>query len=184
MMTWKHHKKKWSDCERCDLCKTRNKVVLLKGKIPCDILFIGEAPGVSEDSLGKPFIGPAGHLLDRIIKESLPETTRLAFTNLVACIPVGEDGNKLKEPDKKSIRECRERLDEVISLCQPSAIVCVGKLPAKYLKKEDFPETEIETITHPASIIRMDVSQKGLAIQKAIIILQDLSEEIQNDSTN
>jgi len=158
--------------------------VLLKGKIPCDILFIGEAPGVSEDSLGKPFIGPAGHLLDRIIKDSLPETTRLAFTNLVACIPIGEDGSKLKEPDKKSIRECRERLDEVISLCQPSAIVCVGKLPAKYLKKEDFPETEIETITHPASIIRMDVSQKGLAIQKAIIILQDLSEEIQNDSTN
>ena len=151
--------------------------MLLKGKIPCDILFIGEAPGVSEDSLGKPFVGPAGHLLYRIIKDSLPETARLAFTNLVACIPIGEDGSKIKEPDKKSIRECRERLDEVISLCQPEAIVCVGKLPAKHLKKEDFPEIELETITHPVVILRMDVSQKGLAIQKTIITLQDLWDD-------
>lgn len=183
-MKWRQHKEKWSNCERCSLCETRNKVVLLKGKLPCDILFVGEAPGTSEDALGIPFIGPAGHLMDRIIKDSLPETTRLAFTNLVACIPIGEDGSKAKEPDKKSIRECRERLLEVISLCKPGAIVCVGKLPAKHLKNDPAILEKLkvfETITHPAAIMRMDVSQKGLAIQKTIVVLQDLIEEIQNE---
>ena len=102
-LKWKDHKEKWINCYGCDLCEQRDKVVLLRGKIPCDVLFIGEAPGVSEDTLGKPFVGPAGTLLDNIIEESDPGELKLAWTNVIACIPKDDDGHKVKEPPRYSI---------------------------------------------------------------------------------
>ncbi|MEK0326406.1 MAG: uracil-DNA glycosylase family protein, partial [Nitrosopumilus sp.] len=126
-MTWKEHRAKWIDCSLCSLCKRRRKVVLARGKVPCDVLFIGEAPGASEDSLGSPFVGPAGHLLDQMIEDALDMTSpdqadlpaidsgpRIAFTNLIACIPKDEDGNKISSGDDiplESIEACSERLN-------------------------------------------------------------------------
>lgn len=57
----------WRDCQKCDLHHNRQQVVLARGCVPCDILFVGEAPGQSENSVGKPFVGPAGLLLDVIV---------------------------------------------------------------------------------------------------------------------
>ncbi len=64
---YQEYKKQWKGCKRCPLYKTRRKIVHCRGSLPCDIFFLGEAPGDSEDLLGKPFVGPAGKLLDRII---------------------------------------------------------------------------------------------------------------------
>ena len=178
-LTWKGHKEKWSDCTLCDLCEQRKKVVLLKGKIPCDILFVGEAPGQSEDVLGKPFVGPGGHLLDKMIAQTLGDDFRLAFTNLVGCIPKDDDGNKMKEPSNKSIKACGERIREIVNLTKPEVIVSVGKLPKKWLDKV-IPHREIPSvqIIHPAAIVRADVSQQGLAIQRTEIALRDVAEKI------
>lgn len=73
MTPWQSHVARWKDCRRCCLCDGRKTVVLARGKIPCDVLFIGEAPGDSENVLGQPFIGPAGKLLDEIIREAGPD---------------------------------------------------------------------------------------------------------------
>lgn len=171
---YQRHKKKWGECQKCPLHRTRNKVVLARGKIPADVLFIGEAPGASEDVLGKPFIGPAGKLLDRIIRESLGNTSYL-LTNLVGCIPLGDDGNKTAEPPPKRIKSCSPRLQELVKMCDPEIVVYVGKLAQRYGPRH-LDKTKTVSIIHPAAILRMDVSQKGLAMQRNIVTLKNAVE--------
>ena len=177
------HKKKWSDCKDCELCKTRNKVVLARGKIPCDVLFIGEAPGASEDVIGRPFVGPAGHLLDRIVSQAVGESVSCLFTNLVACIPKGEDGNKLTEPEQKHIEACHGRLAEIVKLANPIVTVIVGKLAGKWVPKHFGRDDlgEVVEIVHPAAILRADVTQQGLLFQRAVVCVRDaVLEAVEN----
>ncbi len=127
------HATKWKECVRCDLHHCRDRVVLTRGQIPCEVLFIGEAPGSSENVLGVPFIGPAGKLLDQLIESAQLDhrDVRIAFTNLVACVPK-ENGQKIGEPAKEWIQACAPRLIDFVSLCKPKAIIYVGKLAAKW----------------------------------------------------
>lgn len=167
-------KERWQDCDRCPLSEVRNQVVLARGQIPADVLFIGEAPGHSEDTLGKPFVGPAGKLLDRLIETAIPGKVRMAFTNVVSCIPnvktsstrmahYKEDGRNVSEPDEEAIKACAPRLEEFMGLCRPKLVVCVGLMAERCVPPGD--EKRIRVI-HPAAILRMDVSQRGLAAQR------------------
>lgn len=177
--TWSEHKKKWTDCVACPLCETRSNVVLARGTIPCDVLFVGEAPGQSEDTLGRPFVGPAGKLLDRMIAEARQtayedgnttiDALRIAFTNLVCCLPLGEDGHKLAEPDEKAIKACSSRLQEFIRIADPKLIVCVGKLPAKHVITD---RSKIE-IVHPAAILRSEVAAQSLLVKRVVVTLSE-----------
>jgi uracil-DNA glycosylase len=170
------HAAKWKNCTDCPLCKTRTKVVLARGKVPCDVLFVGEAPGASEDVIGQPFIGPAGKLLDQIIDKAMGDSRyTYAMTNLIACIPLGDDGNKVAEPTEDSIRACYNRLIEFVDICHPQLIVLVGTLATKY--GPGGGELVI-SIIHPAAILRMDISQKGLAIQRCIVAINEAVAEI------
>lgn len=178
MSLYSDHVAKWKDCVGCSLCERRNRVVLARGKIPCDVLFIGEAPGESEDALGQPFIGPAGKLLDRLIEQAGGASHRIAFTNLIACIPRDETGEKVLDPPKEAIDACRERLAEFMSLSNPTVVVYVGRASQKYAPDagavSQLPSNVGEfDIVHPAAILRMDVSQKGLTIQRTILTLEN-----------
>lgn len=189
---WQRHKERWSDCRECPLCERRTNVVLTRGSLPCDVLFVGEAPGQSEDVLGKPFVGPAGKLLDEIIAKSMfgpgyVKTGReltYAMTNLVACIPLGEDGAKTAEPPEESIKACAGRLREIVDIADPKLIVCVGLLSTKWVPKLCRPGKDVESwapivsIVHPAAILRADVSQRGLMIQRTVVTLADAVSEI------
>jgi len=180
---WKAHVKKWENCNLCSLCETRQKVVLAKGNIPADILLVGEAPGPSEDLIGSPFIGPAGHLLENMLQAAgwNEVEVRRCFTNLVGCIPLDpEDGTKFAEPDKVSIKACTPRVVEMVELCKPKVIIAVGKLSSTWMKKYALRgnggQIPIVDIIHPAAILRADVTQKELAIQRTIIMLRDALE--------
>jgi len=170
MTPYQEHVAKWHFCQRCQLCKTRRQVVLMRGKVPAPILFIGEAPGASENVIGRPFVGPAGKLLDKIIAEAMPNW-EFAMTNLVGCIPV-ENGSKLVEPPRKSIETCQERLEEAVELVNPRMVVYVGKLAAKHRVKANKYTHEVEII-HPAAILRASVVQQGLLYQRTVVELQD-----------
>ena len=187
---YQDHVNKWKNCTLCDSCKHRNKVVLIRGSIPADLLFIGESPGPSEDSIGKVFIGPAGKLLDEIIEESIgavnewlcdcPEAKipfSYALTNLVACIPKGDDSRKFGEPDIQSIKACQDRLRECVGLCKPRAIINVGKLPEKHVPPM-FPTIPHISIVHPAAILRSDISQQPLAKKRCVIAIRNLLETL------
>ncbi len=179
MTPYQKHILRWRKCKRCLLCKKRKRVVLLRGMVPAPILFVGEAPGASEDVLGRPFVGPAGKLLDQIIERAIDAQHDYALTNLVACIPVGADGSKTHKPPEEAIEACAPRLRELIKLCKPQLIIPVGKLASKWLLPYLAASgRQYADITHPAAILRMDVSQKGLAIQRCIVTISDAVDEL------
>ena len=180
-ITWTRHKIKWSTCVRCELSECRNHVVLARGKLPAEVLIVGEAPGASEDVLGRPFVGPAGKLLDSIIEEAEVVSCKPSkvFTNLVGCIPKDDGGNKAHEPPRDSLLACGPRLQELTEIARPKGIIMVGKLPQKWCPKlidYDF-EMSLD-IVHPAAILRMDVSQQGLAIQRTTIQIRDFFNKL------
>lgn len=179
MDRWQLHVNQWKNCTRCDLHETRQNVVLLRGDVPCDVMFIGEAPGHSEDSIGEPFVGEAGNLLQYdIINEAVPETVTYALTNLLACIPLDEDGNKTNEPDDDDVETCSPRLVDLAEFCKPKLIVCVGKHAEEWLNPQMKMRVRIPDsisrvhILHPSYILRK-TEGKEILISKCIIAIRD-----------
>jgi DNA polymerase len=145
------------------------------------VLFIGEGPGESEDVIGKPFVGPAGHLQDHIIAEAFAgRELRRAFTNLVGCIPREEGVNTAKadQPLPEEIRACSPRLIAFVDLCQPKLIVCVGKLAGDWLAgrllKGIKLNLQVPTVEqqHPAAILKTPAAHQNLAYRRAVVVLK------------
>ena len=170
---FREHVDRWKNCKSCYLREHRKNVVLARGVVPADVLFIGEAPGDSEDVVGIPFTGPAGRLLDDIIVASLDDEQDCAMTNLVCCIPK-DPGNIKGEPPKEAILACRPRLLEFVDICHPKIIVCVGQLAQRWVSEmRGIAQT---AITHPAAILRMEPAQKPLAIKRCVVAIRDAAE--------
>lgn len=193
MTPWQTFLERWRGGCGSSLCGGRAKVVLARGDVPADILFVGEAPGGSEQVVGQPFVGPAGHLLDQITRRAVPTNLSLCYTNLVCCIPWGENGAKVAEPPAEAIKACAPRLKEFVRIVQPRLVVLVGQLAGRHVHDQSqFSEREdlglewlppgqeflqFVTITHPAAILRANFSQRGLMIQKAALSLADAVRE-------
>lgn len=176
MTPFQKHVADWKNCQRCPLSLTRTQVVIARGSVPAQVLLIGEAPGISEDILGQPFIGPAGKLLDRMLEDAVKDSGKprpsMAWTNLVGCMPREEDTKRKRgEPLPEEIAACKPRLDDFIKLCKPKLVVAVGLLSDKQAKAGNW--GKVVTVQHPASILRADIGQKGLLIQRCILQLAD-----------
>lgn len=184
---WEQHVNRWRNCTACELHQYRQTVVLARGSLPADIFFLGEAPGPSEDSddAGRPFVGPAGNLLDQIVASALGGLSRsfsCCFGNLIACIPLGEDGNKFGKPPMESVQACKPRLEEFVAIVQPKLLVAVGKEAEDYTEP-GYRYTVLKSlaaprvcIKHPAFILRMNVSQQGLEIRRASVTIRNAVE--------
>ena len=178
------HCEKWGRGCGSELCERARRVVLARGSLPCDVFLLGEAPGASEDVLGIPFAGPAGHLLDQIVRQAVPEELKTGYGNLVGCIPLGEDGGKTGEPPPEAIQQCAPRLEELVRLANPKLLVCVGQLAEAWVmgtkgKKHllKWYKGKTVAINHPAFILRSNVAARSLLIQKAIVTLSTAVEE-------
>lgn len=148
---------------------------------------VGEAPGLSEDTLGQPFVGPAGQLLDRMIGDAISDSgvsPAICYTNIVACVPKAPDTKRKKgEPVKAEIDACYPRLDEFFNLNQSKLelIVAVGSLSAKQAKIQGWGErANVVEIVHPSFILHQ-TGQTGLLIQRVIIQLTDAFENLRNE---
>lgn len=148
------HISKWRGCQACPLSQDRKKIVHYRGQIPCDILFLGEAPGESEDALGQPFVGEAGHKFDELLLRAYEQAgiyTEDTFiedqiihlkpswgvTNICCCIPREkcETGTgKLRPPTRQEAQACSPRLADQIEICRPKIIICLGQIPYRFLK--------------------------------------------------
>lgn len=115
-------------CTACKLSKTRNKVVFGDGNPDARLMFIGEGPGADEDQQGKPFVGRAGKLLDKIIVAMELDREDVYIANIVKCRP---PENRNPEPDESDA--CLHFLKEQIAIVQPEVIVGLGKVAALYL---------------------------------------------------
>jgi DNA polymerase len=152
------------------------------------VLFVAEAPGHSEDGIGYPLVGPAGHLFDEIVKRAVPPEVRCGFCNLVACIPLNEMRTKTEEPPVEAITECAPRLIQLIGISQPRLIVCVGTKATEWLDRKwkmavinEAPEwiksIPQESLVHPSHILQAPKATQGLAKQKMMVTLADAVEE-------
>lgn len=174
--------------EHCPPAAGTGMVCLARGSVPCDVLFVGEAPGESENALGRPFVGPAGKLLDEIVRRALAgfdPRPRVAFTNAVGCVPRDEVGGKLHEPDGDQLDACKPRLEEFLALARPRLIVAVGAVARDHLAQGykhslelPSPPPTVVSIVHPAAILRMVIAQQGFETQRAAVIIANAVEEV------
>ena len=115
-------------CERCQLSDNCKQVVMGEGSINNKVMFIGEGPGSDEDRLGKPFVGRAGKLLDKIFSAAGIKRKEVYITNIVKCRP---PNNRI--PSINEAKACMPILKSEIELIDPKVIVPLGSTSLKYL---------------------------------------------------
>ena len=127
------------ECHLCELSKSRHKVVFGEGNPQADILFVGEGPGASEDSSGKPFVGRSGELLTKMIENVLHITrSDVYITNIVKCRPPNN-----ATPTPLQAHTCQLYLKKQIELIKPKLIIALGATAYHYITGD---ETEISKI--------------------------------------
>lgn len=109
-------------CPLCKLSRTRKNAVPGEGQLSTKIMFIGEAPGHSEDKEGRPFVGAAGRILDDLLKKAGIERSQVFITNMVKCRP---PNNRMPKEDE--LTACRPYLDRQIALIKPKVICILGR---------------------------------------------------------
>lgn len=154
--------KKISECKRCALCANRHNVVPGMGVENPLVLVIGEGPGEEEDKQGKPFVGPAGQLLDKMLGAiGLSRDKNCYIANIVKCRPPMNRNPLPEEADA-----CRPFLDAQIAALKPKAILCAGSVAVKNLfhtndgvmklhgQVLDFNGIPVVTTWHPSALLR------------------------------
>lgn len=130
---WKELKQACSQCRRCELGETRHSLVFGDGAENARIMLIGEGPGEQEDRQGVPFVGPAGKLLDDMLEMIYLDRTKVYIANIVKCRPPHN-----RDPLQTEQDACIEWLRAQTRLLRPKIIVCLGRIAAMKLIREDF----------------------------------------------
>ena len=126
-------KKQAMECHLCQLSKSRTHVVFGEGNINAELMFVGEAPGATEDSSGKPFVGRSGELLTKMIENVLLlSRSEVYITNIVKCRPRNN-----AEPTPAEAHTCQPYLLKQIELIKPRIIVALGATAYHYLSGDD-----------------------------------------------
>ena len=158
-----------AECKACDLWKLGTQTVFGEGAQRAELMLVGEQPGDKEDLAGRPFVGPAGRILDQALEEAGIDRTNVYVTNAVKHFKWEARGKRRlhKRPDAVEVAACRPWLDKEIELVQPRVVVCLGATAAQSLlgrafkvtkqRGELFPQEAGHMITatvHPSSILR------------------------------
>lgn len=120
-------------CTGCDLYKHATQTVFGEGHAPASLLFVGEQPGDQEDLAGKPFVGPAGKVLDKALAEAGIGRGDVYVTNAVKHFKWEPQGKrrKHKKPSAAEIAACRPWLEAETQLVKPRVVVCLGVTAAQ-----------------------------------------------------
>ncbi len=156
-------------CRRCPLSKSRTKIVFGEGDPQADLMFVGEGPGEMEDQTGRPFVGPAGQLLTKILESAGITRDEVYITNVVKCRPPGN-----RTPTRKEVDTCWEWLAAQIALIRPRIIVTLGNAATqKFLGRPEginqlrgkfYPwkgGIEVFPMFHPSYLLRNPSRKKG-----------------------
>lgn len=148
-------------CRQCGLCQERRHVVFGVGNPKAKVLFVGEGPGEHEDLQGEPFVGRGGQLLDDMLEMIGLDRTKVYIANVVKCRPPQN-----RDPLNVEEDACIGYLQRQIALLQPKILVCLGRIAAKAIIKEDFKITrehgqwferngiQMTAVYHPAALLR------------------------------
>ncbi len=133
MLNWETLETACKACTKCALCQTRHNVVFGVGPHDAEVFFIGEGPGEQEDLRGEPFVGPAGKLLDDMLCIIDLGRENCYIGNIVKCRPPHN-----RDPLQTEQDACIEWLRAQTRLLRPKIIVCLGRIAAMKLIREDF----------------------------------------------
>jgi len=157
------------DCRACDLWKRGTQTVFGEGAAHARVLFVGEQPGDKEDLQGRPFVGPAGAILDKALLEAGIDRKQTYVTNAVKHFKWEPRGRRRihKKPNSLEISACRAWLDAEMELVRPEVVVCLGATAAQALLGRSFRVTQqrgkllpfeaaphVLATVHPSSILR------------------------------
>lgn len=183
-------------CTACPLWKSGTQTVFGEGSKHAKVVFVGEQPGNDEDLAGKPFVGPAGKLLDKALEEAGIDRDEVYVTNVVKHFKWEPKGKRRihKKPNSREIAACRPWLDAELDLLKPEVVVCLGATAAQALLGKDFRvsqqrgefiESELASLVmatvHPSSILRApDDETRHAETEKFIADLKKVERAIRN----
>ncbi|BFK86162.1 uracil-DNA glycosylase [Pseudoflavonifractor sp. DSM 107456] len=161
MKSWNELYEACMSCRNCPLCETRHNVVFGEGAQNAEVMFIGEGPGEQEDLTGRPFVGRGGKFLDEMLAMIELDRSKIFIGNMVKCRPPGN-----RDPLAAEQEACIGYLRNQVALIRPKIIVCLGRIAAMKLIKEDFKITrehgqwfekagvQMTALYHPAALLR------------------------------
>jgi DNA polymerase len=159
-------------CRNCPLWEDATQTVFGEGPVPADVMLVGEQPGDQEDLQGKPFVGPAGHVLDEALQEAGIDREVVYVTNAVKHFKWTPRGKRRihAKPAADEIGACRPWLDTEIEVVAPKVVACLGATAAQALLGPKFRVTKergrlqrlelgarqplVTATVHPSSILR------------------------------
>ena len=173
-----------AECKACHLWKLGTQTVFGEGKQTATVMFVGEQPGDKEDLSGRPFVGPAGALLDRALEEAGIDRSKVYVTNVVKHFKWEPRGKRRihKKPNASEIATCRPWLESEIAVVKPHAIVCLGSTAAQAVigpkfrvsvQRAQFVKSDLAPLVtatvHPSSILRAPSDEARHAETKKFI---------------
>ena len=158
-----------ADCRACDLWKTGTQTVFGEGGSKARVMFVGEQPGDQEDIQGRPFVGPAGKVLDKALVEAGIDRKEVYVTNAVKHFKWEPRGKRRihKKPNTLEITACKPWIEAEIEVVKPDVIVCLGATAAQALLGRQFKVSTqrgmwvpsplaqfVMATVHPSSLLR------------------------------
>ena len=170
-------------CTACPLYRNATQTVFGEGAAHAPLMLVGETPGDREDLAGRPFVGPAGALLDRCLKEAGIERTDTYVSNVVKHFKWTPRGKRRlhAKPNAGEIRACRPWLEAELRAVKPKVLVCLGATAAQALLGAQFRVSRsrgveiasdwaphVVATVHPSSLLRADDATREAEIQHFI----------------
>jgi len=158
---------------------TRHRPLLARGPRLRRSCWVGEQPGDQEDRAGRPFVGPAGRLLDRALKESGLDRSKVFVTNVVKHFKHEQRGKRRihKQPSRYEVQQCRWWLDREIAIVRPKLVVALGTTAAR-----EIAGRPITISRERGRLIRIDEGCNALATNHPAAILRIREETSRNDA--
>lgn len=179
---WLSQRQLAASCRECPLGALATQTVWGEGPIGAPVMLVGEQPGDVEDLRGRPFVGPAGHLLDRALQELGWDRSLAYVTNAVKhfkWVPAPRGRRRMhKTPAQREADACEHWLEAEIALVQPQAIVALGAVAAHQLLKRPVPVMRerghwlerpdgrgVLVTLHPSALLRLDPAERDGAYE-------------------
>jgi uracil-DNA glycosylase family protein len=161
-------------CRGCDLYRNATQAVFGEGSPHAQVFFVGEQPGDKEDLAGKPFVGPAGQLLDRALDEAGIDRTQTYVTNAVKHFKWRPRGKRRihQKPSWSETVACRPWLEAELEAVQPHVVVLLGATAAQSLLGRDFRVTQ-----HRGELLESDLAEHVIATVHPSAILRQQDGE-------
>ena len=186
-----------ADCRGCSLYRNATQTVFGEGPSSAEVVFVGEQPGDQEDRQGRPFVGPAGKLLDRALSDANIDRRKVFITNVVKHFKFQPRGKRRihKRPSAEEVRACAPWFRAELEAVKPTALVALGATAAQDLFGRSFRVTKergkrldsdlapvVMATIHPSAILRAEDEDREQEYERFVADLRVLAGELRKAS--